>query len=132
MDLRSLCDLSSNPAYATLAPVMHQRSLASWYRFNYGAICIASLLALQAATARGIVEPANAPTLKAEIKQKMEALQDPQNGAAAIACVYIDETIYEGPYVDEIDIMDIGPTVLDLFGVPVPAHCDGRSVMPAP
>ena len=25
-----------------------------------------------------------------------------------------------------INIMDIGPTVLDLFGVDVPAHCDGR------
>ena len=29
-----------------------------------------------------------------------------------------------------VNIMDVGPTVLDLFGVPVPAHCDGRSVMP--
>ena len=28
-------------------------------------------------------------------------------------------------------IMDIGPTVLDLFGVPVPPHCDGSSLMPA-
>ena len=28
-------------------------------------------------------------------------------------------------------IMDIGPTVLDLFGVPVPDWCDGRSMMPA-
>ena len=28
-------------------------------------------------------------------------------------------------------IMDIGPTVLDLFGVPVPPHCDGASLMPA-
>ena len=28
-------------------------------------------------------------------------------------------------------IMDIGPTVLDLFGVPVPPHCDGTSLMPA-
>ena len=28
-------------------------------------------------------------------------------------------------------IMDIGPTVLDLFGVPVPSWCDGRSLMPA-
>ena len=33
--------------------------------------------------------------------------------------------------VDKIDIMDIGPTVLDLFGVPVPEHYDGRSAMPA-
>ena len=29
------------------------------------------------------------------------------------------------------NIMDIGPTVLDLFGVPVPPHCDGTSLMPA-
>ena len=28
-------------------------------------------------------------------------------------------------------IMDIGPTVLDLFGVAVPPYCDGRSLMPA-
>jgi hypothetical protein len=30
---------------------------------------------------------------------------------------------------DRINIMDIGPTVLDLFGVPVPPWCDGKSVM---
>ena len=28
-------------------------------------------------------------------------------------------------------IMDIGPTVLDLFGVSIPAYCDGVSLMPA-
>ncbi len=27
-------------------------------------------------------------------------------------------------------IMDLGPTVLDLFGVPVPAYCDGKSLLP--
>ena len=27
-------------------------------------------------------------------------------------------------------IMDIGPTVLDLFGVPVPPYCDGEPLMP--
>ena len=26
---------------------------------------------------------------------------------------------------DKVNIMDVGPTVLDLFGVPVPAQCDG-------
>jgi predicted AlkP superfamily phosphohydrolase/phosphomutase len=31
--------------------------------------------------------------------------------------------------VDEVDIMDIGPTVLDLFGVPVPAYCDGKALL---
>lgn len=29
-------------------------------------------------------------------------------------------------------ITDIGPTVLDLFGVPVPSYCDGRSLLPVP
>jgi len=32
---------------------------------------------------------------------------------------------------DKVSIMDVGPTVLDLFGVPVPEQCDGRSLMPA-
>ncbi len=27
---------------------------------------------------------------------------------------------------EEVDITDIGPSILDLFGVPVPAYCDGR------
>jgi len=29
-------------------------------------------------------------------------------------------------------IMDIGPTVLDLFGIQVPSYCDGKSLMPVP
>ena len=33
---------------------------------------------------------------------------------------------------DKVSIMDVGPTVLDLFGVPVPTHCDGRSLMSEP
>jgi predicted AlkP superfamily phosphohydrolase/phosphomutase len=33
--------------------------------------------------------------------------------------------------VEEPSIMDIGPTVLDLFGVPIPAYCDGKSLIPA-
>jgi predicted AlkP superfamily phosphohydrolase/phosphomutase len=33
--------------------------------------------------------------------------------------------------VGRINIMDIGPTVLDLFGVAVPDYCDGKSVMTA-
>ena len=31
---------------------------------------------------------------------------------------------------DSPGIMDIGPTVLDLFGIAVPPYCDGRSLMP--
>jgi predicted AlkP superfamily phosphohydrolase/phosphomutase len=33
--------------------------------------------------------------------------------------------------IERIDIMDIGPTVLDLFGVPVPPYCDGKPRLPA-
>jgi predicted AlkP superfamily phosphohydrolase/phosphomutase len=33
--------------------------------------------------------------------------------------------------VERIDIMDIGPTVLDLFGVSVPPYCDGKPRLPA-
>ena len=29
---------------------------------------------------------------------------------------------------ERVNIMDIAPTVLDLFGVPVPAYCDGKAV----
>ncbi len=29
-----------------------------------------------------------------------------------------------------VDIMDVGPTILDLFGVPVPGWCDGKSFLP--
>jgi len=32
---------------------------------------------------------------------------------------------------DSPSIMDIGPTVLDLFGVPVPKYCDGKTFLPA-
>jgi predicted AlkP superfamily phosphohydrolase/phosphomutase len=31
----------------------------------------------------------------------------------------------------EVDIMDIGPTILDLFGVPVPDYCDGGALLPS-
>jgi predicted AlkP superfamily phosphohydrolase/phosphomutase len=31
---------------------------------------------------------------------------------------------------DPVDIMDIGPTLLDLFGVSVPAYCDGKPLLP--
>ena len=32
--------------------------------------------------------------------------------------------------VENPSIMDIGPTTLDLFGVPIPPYCDGRSLLP--
>jgi bisphosphoglycerate-independent phosphoglycerate mutase (AlkP superfamily) len=28
-------------------------------------------------------------------------------------------------------IMDVGPTVLDIFGIQIPPYCDGKSLMPA-
>ncbi|PIE01554.1 MAG: nucleotide pyrophosphatase [Acidobacteria bacterium] len=33
--------------------------------------------------------------------------------------------------VENPDITDLGPTVLDLFGVPIPKYCDGKSVIPS-
>jgi predicted AlkP superfamily phosphohydrolase/phosphomutase len=33
--------------------------------------------------------------------------------------------------VERINIMDVGPTVLDLFGVTVPPYCDGEARLPA-
>jgi predicted AlkP superfamily phosphohydrolase/phosphomutase len=30
------------------------------------------------------------------------------------------------------NIMDIGPTILDLFGIQIPTYCDGKSLMPVP
>lgn len=163
-----------------------------WARTRAFAVGLGGIyLNMKGREARGLVDTADASVLKAEIKNRLEALKDPQNNESAIARVYIDDTIYSGPYVnespdllvgfsvgyrvswdcakgiispaifedntrswsgdhcmnppdvpgiffsnrsidvDEIDIMDIGPTVLDLFGVPVPGHCDGRSVMTA-
>jgi predicted AlkP superfamily phosphohydrolase/phosphomutase len=32
---------------------------------------------------------------------------------------------------ERVNIMDVGPTVLDLFGVGVPPYCDGKSQLPA-
>ena len=33
---------------------------------------------------------------------------------------------------ERASILDLGPTVLDLFGVPIPPYCDGKSLMPTP
>jgi predicted AlkP superfamily phosphohydrolase/phosphomutase len=137
--------------------------------------------------AKGIVDPASEyQALKEEIRTKLEALVDPQDGTRAVTRVYDTAEEYRGPYAAEgpdliagfkpgyraswsnatggvttsvfednhkswsgdhcmnpaevpgiffsnrkvkgetVDITDIGPSILDLFGVPVPAYCDGR------
>jgi len=140
--------------------------------------------------AEGIVEPgAEAKALRAELKEKLERLQDAEGGGIAISRIYDKDEIYSGPYKDNapdlivgyapgwraswegvtgivsdaifednakawsgdhcIDpaavpgvlfstlqletkspsIMDLAPTVLELFGVPAPAHMDGRTLI---
>ena len=138
--------------------------------------------------AQGIVGRDEYKTLKREIKEKLEALTDPETGERAITSVYDTEEIMSGPYTDGapdliigynigyraswdaavgkssaaviednvkswsgdhcIDhrlvpgvlfcnrkveaerpgLIDMGPSILDLFGVKVPDYMMGRSV----
>ncbi|HWZ81887.1 MAG TPA: alkaline phosphatase family protein [Terriglobales bacterium] len=47
---------------------------------------------------QGIVEPAEADTLKKEIQQKLNGLKDPDSGAVGITGVFITDNVYSGPY----------------------------------
>jgi predicted AlkP superfamily phosphohydrolase/phosphomutase len=136
---------------------------------------------------QGIVEPgADAEALASEIAEKIAALVDPANGAAAIKRAYLAAKAYRGPYKEHapevivgyaggyrvswdaavgrtsrevfhdnkkawsgdhcVDpsvvpgvlfcnhtiesaaprLLDVAPTVLDLFGVPIPDYMDGK------
>ncbi|MFQ5490149.1 MAG: alkaline phosphatase family protein [Phycisphaerae bacterium] len=137
---------------------------------------------------QGIVDPADAPALRAEICEKLGKLIDDQTGETAITTVYDTRKCYSGPYTEEAPdiipgynlgyrvgwetavgqitesvfhdnvkawsgdhcldpklvpgvlfcnrpieseaprLMDLGPTVLDLFGVDVPRHMDGQAL----
>jgi len=143
--------------------------------------------------AEGLVASgAEAKTLRAELKKKLEGLLDVEGGGPAIQRIYDRDEIYTGPYKDNapdliigyspgwraswdgvtgivsdkvfedntkawsgdhcIDpasvpgvlfgslalkaqrpsIMDMAPTVLQLFGLEAPAHMDGRSLLGPP
>jgi predicted AlkP superfamily phosphohydrolase/phosphomutase len=134
----------------------------------------------------GIVDPAEAESLKAELRQKLNGMLDPASGKVGITGVFICDNVYAGPYVENapdlivgygagyraswdsvmgkvtrdifednlkawsgdhcIDprlvpgvlfsnqkiadekpaIVDVAPTVLNLFGLPLPRHFDGK------
>jgi predicted AlkP superfamily phosphohydrolase/phosphomutase len=50
--------------------------------------------------AKGVVGPEEAPRLKKEIAEKLEALADPGNGKRAIVRVHDRDEVYKGPYVE--------------------------------
>lgn len=142
--------------------------------------------------AQGILTPAEAKTLRAELQAKLENLKDEATGGIAVRRAYDKDEIYAGPYKDnapdliigydvgyrasweavtgkvtsavfedntkcwsgdhcidpdavpgvlfsnrklarpEPSIMDLAPTVLELFGLERPGHMDGRSLLPNP
>lgn len=141
--------------------------------------------------AQGIVEPAELDALCKELKDKLEALTDPQDGQSVVREVFLTRDVHKGPYADsapelligyekgfrhswdcatgsvtehvftdntkswsgdhcvdprlvpgvlycnrkvprsEPALMDIAPTVLDLFGVPVPGYMQGADLFSA-
>jgi predicted AlkP superfamily phosphohydrolase/phosphomutase len=141
--------------------------------------------------AKGIVPPAEAKALRAELKARLEGLQDEAGGGTAIQRVYDKDEVYGGPYKENapdliigysvgyraswegvtgrvseavfedntkcwsgdhcIDpdavpgvlfsnlrlgspspsIMDLAPTVLELYGLAKPTYMDGRSLLDA-
>jgi predicted AlkP superfamily phosphohydrolase/phosphomutase len=139
--------------------------------------------------AQGILSPAEAKALRAELRAKLDGLQDEATGGIAVRRAYDKDEIYAGPYKDngpdliigynagyrasweavtgkvavavfedntkcwsgdhcldpaavpgvlfsnrklaqpEPSIMDLAPTVLELFGLERPGHMDGRSLL---
>jgi predicted AlkP superfamily phosphohydrolase/phosphomutase len=57
---------------------------------------------------RGIVTPEEAPALRREIAEKLEALRDPADGARVVRKAYDAAEIYDGPYRDEAPDLLIG------------------------
>jgi len=58
--------------------------------------------------ARGVVEPAGVPSLKAEIKKKLTGLVDPASGEVAIDEVYDLAETYTGPYLPNAPDLVVG------------------------
>lgn len=139
---------------------------------------------------QGIVEPGEETLkLKAELREKLEAVTDERTGSRAINKIYLKDEIPAGPYLNncpdiimgysegyrvswdsvtgkvhsdlfednvkawsgdhcidpelvpgilfcnykinrkDVSITDIAPTALNIFGVPVPGHMDGRPII---
>jgi predicted AlkP superfamily phosphohydrolase/phosphomutase len=60
--------------------------------------------------AQGIVNPADVPTLKAELKEKLTGLKDPAGGEVAIDEVYDLWETYAGPYLPNAPDLVVGYT----------------------
>jgi len=58
--------------------------------------------------AKGVVEPADVPQVKAAIQKKLRGLKDEADGSPAIAEVYDTAEIYRGPYVREAPDLFVG------------------------
>jgi predicted AlkP superfamily phosphohydrolase/phosphomutase len=136
---------------------------------------------------QGIVDPAEADSLKSELQQRLNGLKDPASGTIGITGVFITDNVYSGPYSenapdllvgygagyraswdsvlgkvtgevfednlkawsgdhcidprlvpgvlfsshkfveDKPHIADVAPTILSLFGLPLPSHFDGKA-----
>jgi predicted AlkP superfamily phosphohydrolase/phosphomutase len=57
---------------------------------------------------QGIVDPAEAEALKAEIKQKLTGLVDPATGAQSVTGVFITGNVYRGPYTENAPDILVG------------------------
>jgi predicted AlkP superfamily phosphohydrolase/phosphomutase len=74
------------------------------YTFGLGGL----YLNLNGREAEGIVERAEAETLKQELIAKLTGLPDPVTGEAGIRSVYASNALYTGPYLDEAPDLIIG------------------------
>jgi predicted AlkP superfamily phosphohydrolase/phosphomutase len=57
---------------------------------------------------QGIVDPAEAETVKQELKAKLTGLADPANGAVGITGVFITGNVYDGPYTENAPDLLVG------------------------
>ncbi|HWE37388.1 MAG TPA: alkaline phosphatase family protein [Isosphaeraceae bacterium] len=82
----------------------HEEHLAGvdWSRTRAFAIGLSGIyINIKDKYSQGIVEPGEeADELREEIKQRLEALVDPADGAGAVKRVYIASRFYKGPYKD--------------------------------
>jgi len=81
-----------------------------WSRTRAYALGLSGLyLNVQGRESRGVVSEAEAPALRAEIKQKLEALVDEErDGAQAIPRVFDPHRMYRGPFMDDAPDLLVG------------------------
>lgn len=80
-----------------------------WSRTRAYALGLSGIyLNLHGREGQGIVDPADAPGLKAEISRRLAELKDPDDGTPAIAAVHDSATTYSGPYLDHAPDLIVG------------------------